>query len=369
MDRVLESGTLVIGGGVVGAAITYGMAAAGERVTLLDEGDEAFRAARGNFGLVWASGKGLGYPDYARWSRRAVHAWPEFARELESLTGIELELSQVGGLTMYLDERELAQRARDLEGIRAAIGDPYSFEVLDLRGVRELEPFAGPEVAGAIFSPLDGHVSPLRLLRSLAKAIRLRGGKVETDARCERIEYRAREFHVAAGGRTHVAGRVVLAAGLGNRALAPQVGLRAPIRPNRGQVIITERVRPFLRHPSQSVRQTGEGTVQIGDTHEDVDMDDATAVPQLARMADQASRYFPILAGVNVVRTWGALRILTPDGFPVYQASSECPGAFIATCHSGISLAALHATAIADWVRGGIEPAELGSFRAERFHA
>ncbi|MEZ5620582.1 MAG: hypothetical protein R3E78_05015 [Burkholderiaceae bacterium] len=48
----------------------------------------------------------------------------------------------------------------------------------------------------------------------------------------------------------------VLAAGLGNRALAPMVGLRAPVVPNRGQVLISERVRPFSRYLTLHVRQT-----------------------------------------------------------------------------------------------------------------
>jgi len=71
---------------------------------------------------------------------------------------------------------------------------------------------------------------------------------------------------------------------------------------------------------------------------------------------------------VNVVRTWGSLRVMTPDGFPIYQASSECPGAFVVTCHSGITLAAQHAGPLTDWIRGGAEPVEITGFKAERFN-
>ena len=42
----------VVGGGLVGAAIAWGLARLGKRVTVLDEGDNAFRASRGNFALV-----------------------------------------------------------------------------------------------------------------------------------------------------------------------------------------------------------------------------------------------------------------------------------------------------------------------------
>jgi glycine/D-amino acid oxidase-like deaminating enzyme len=146
------------------------------------------------------------------------------------------------------------------------------------------------------------------------------------------------------------------------------VGLEAPVKPVRGQILVTERVQPFLRYPSLHVRQTGEGVVQIGDSKEDVGLDDGTTLAQLARISERAMRCFPLLKHVNIVRTWGALRVMSPDGFPIYQASTACPGAFVVTCHSGVTLASQHAGPLADWIRGGTEPADISSFKAERFH-
>ena len=56
----------VIGGGLVGLSISYGLARAGLRVAVCDEGDQSYRASRGNFGLVWVQGKGVDAPAYAR---------------------------------------------------------------------------------------------------------------------------------------------------------------------------------------------------------------------------------------------------------------------------------------------------------------
>lgn len=359
--------TLVIGGGVVGMSIAYGLARAGERVRLLDEGDDAFRAARGNFGLVWAHGKGLGNPNYVRWSMSATRQWPEFAADLAQRSGIDVELSQIGGLIMSVDEHELTARTADLLSIRQSLGGDYPFEVLDHDGVRAMEPLIGPDVVGATFGPLDGHVSPLRLLQALFQGFKSCAGELVTGVRVERIDHRAGEFRVVAAGATHSAGRVVLAAGLGNQALAPMLGMRAPVKPSRGQILVTERLQPFLRHPSMHVRQTGEGVVQIGDSKEDVGFEDGTSLDQLARIAHRASRLFPILANVNVVRTWGALRVMTSDGYPIYQASSDCPGAFLVTCHSGITLASMHAGPLVRWIRGGAEPSDIQTFKVERF--
>ncbi|MGD2173190.1 MAG: nopaline dehydrogenase, partial [Gammaproteobacteria bacterium] len=53
--------SLVIGGGLVGAALAAGIAGSGRRVAVFDGGDRDFRASRGNFGLVWVQGKGADY--------------------------------------------------------------------------------------------------------------------------------------------------------------------------------------------------------------------------------------------------------------------------------------------------------------------
>ena len=46
----------IVGGGLVGAAIGHGLRELGSRLAIVDEGDVAHRAARGNFGLIWVQG-------------------------------------------------------------------------------------------------------------------------------------------------------------------------------------------------------------------------------------------------------------------------------------------------------------------------
>ena len=56
----LETEIAVIGGGLVGSAIGWGLARLGHSVAVFDEGDIAYRASRANFALVWVQSKGLG---------------------------------------------------------------------------------------------------------------------------------------------------------------------------------------------------------------------------------------------------------------------------------------------------------------------
>lgn len=357
----------VVGGGIVGMAVACGLAGHGRRICVLDEGDRALRASRGNFGLIWVQGKGDGLLDYAAWTRRSAAAWPSLARALEAETGIDVRLSQPGGLYLCLDGAELSARAAMLEDMRSRLGGDYPFQVLDHAGVAGLVPEIGPDVAGATFGSEDGHVDPLRLLQALHAAFAGRGGQVVNGDAVTGISQRAGVFTLSMADRSLTAEKVVLAAGLGNRVLAPQVGLSAPVVPNRGQVLVCERLRPFLRYPTGHVRQTGEGSVQIGDSKEDVGFDDGTTLAVMATIARRAVTMFPLLAGVRMVRAWGALRIMTPDGYPHYEESERCPGAFVVSCHSGVTLAAAHAGPLAEWILGGPLPFDADVFTGSRF--
>jgi len=68
------------------------------------------------------------------------------------------------------------------------------------------------------------------------------------------------------------------------------------------------------------------------------------------------------------VRCWAALRVMPQDGYPIYDQSKACPGAFIATCHSGVTLAAAHALLLAPCIDIGNLPDEcLAAFSTRRF--
>jgi hydrogen cyanide synthase HcnC len=68
------------------------------------------------------------------------------------------------------------------------------------------------------------------------------------------------------------------------------------------------------------------------------------------------------------VRCWAALRVMPQDGFPIYDQSQSCPGAFIATCHSGVTLAANHALVLPALIDSGTTPLQdLQAFSTKRF--
>ena len=105
----------------------------------------------------------------------------------------------------------------------------------------------------------------------------------------------------------------------------------------------------------------------LGDSQEDAGFDTTTKVSTLQQIAARNIQVFPALRSANIVRTWAALRVMSPDGFPIYQQSERYPGAFAATCHSGVTLAGAHALALAPAILSGELPDELDAFHSQRF--
>lgn len=367
----MHADVIVIGAGTVGAAIAYGLAGRDLRVLVLDGGDRDFRAATANFGLVWLQGKGLDMPAYQRLTRSSLDRWPDFSAELTDRTGIDLQYERNGGLMLCLGEAEFEQRRATLWRLHNQLGGSEpDFEMLDRASLEKLLPNIrfGPEVTGAGFGRHDGHTNPLRLLAALHAGILRKGGALRGGSTVHKVTRdRSGLFTLELGAEQVSAPRIVIAAGLGSKALAEQVGLDVPIRPQRGQILVTERVEPFLPLPMSGLRQTRDGTVMIGATHDEVDFDTSTTSEAAATLSATALRRVPALSHVKLVRQWAGLRILTPDGHPVYAESASHPGAFVALCHSGVSLAAAHASQLADAIAAGRLPPSLDEFHQRRF--
>ncbi|WP_242502743.1 FAD-binding oxidoreductase [Serratia sp. 1D1416] len=367
-----EYDVIVVGGGTVGAAIGYGLAGMNRRVLMLDGADTDFRAAKANFGLVWVHGKGLGHPAYQRLSIQSAQAWTEFAKQLEEESGIHLAYECKGGLDFCLSDDEFVSCTAEIDAWNAQTPElAHSAHMLNRDELQRRFPSLclGEEVVGASFGDLDGHVNPLRLLVALQTAYLRRGGELRNNCAVTAIKpLPGGGFEVVAGDCRMRTERVVIAAGLGSSVLAPMVGLEAPVRPQRGQLLVTERWAPLLPVPASGLRQTEEGTFMIGVTHEEVGYELDTTIEGAVRMARRALRILPVLAKAKLVRQWSALRIMTPDGNPVYASSVIHPGADIVLCHSGVTLAAFHAGVYARAIADGMLPTTLDIFHYERFN-
>ena len=359
---------IVIGGGLVGAAIAYGLARARLRVALLDEGDVAFRASRGNFGLVWVQSKGDGAPYYQRWTRRSADEWPTLAAELEAKTGIPVGHERSGGVHLCLSEAEFEARHALMERMRVQSGNfGFDYRMVDRHELADMLPGLGPAVSGASWTAYDGHANPLNLLHALHKGFVENGGRYLPNSTVTEAVAAPGNFCIRVADGELGAPKVVLAAGLGNADLAPHFGLSAPVKPLKGQILVTERAQHVLPMPITTIRQTVEGSIMLGDSQEDAGFDTNQGPAVMRTIARRAVLSFPWLRDLQIVRAWAALRVMPPDGLPIYDQSERFSGAFTANCHSGVTLAGAHANLFAPMVaEGALDPA-LERFSADRF--
>src|SRR5262249_12472565 len=218
MGRDIPYQAAVIGGGIVGLSLARGLAAQGLATCLMDEGDVALRASRGNFALVWVQSKGLDMPVYRAWTQRAAALWPAFAAALREETGLDVALRQPGGYSLCLSEHELERRrAALLQLNHQPGGETVPWEVHDPAAISRVLPAIGREVVGGIYCPLDGDVNSLRLFRALHASIARRGvAYLPEHPVHDIVPLTGGGFRIGTPRGELEAERVVLAAGLGN---------------------------------------------------------------------------------------------------------------------------------------------------------
>ena len=336
-------------------------------MTVLDGDDGSFRASRGNFGLVWVQSKGMNQPRYAQWSQQSAAIWAAFAEELGHNTGTTVPLEQKGGYDLHFSEETLQATVDKYNVLKSKLNGDYPFEVLGHNALRKEEPNIGPKVVGAIPAPADGHANPLKLLMALAADVRRMGGRVLTGKTVTDVT-KPDGFRVAcADGTTVSAGKIVTFGGSRRDTAGPKTGVQSAhssttrASPDHrkaaqaDQPPVADRTAGGRRWDTDRRHKRGSGARRPGH---------ATRIVGLAAEAIAA---YPALAMAQLVRSWGALRILSPDGLPIYQESPDMPGAYLVTCHSGITLAAAHARLLPDWLEGTKAAPDLEVFSEARF--
>lgn len=363
----MDTDIIVVGGAIVGAALGYGFAKQGAQVLVLDGADQDMRAARANFGLVWVQGKGSNKPAYHQLSRTSARLWPNFLSNLTEKVDFQVEYSRPGGLIYCLSDAEYVAREA-LNKRTQNYGSQSDTRMVDRSELERMVPAVtfGSEVVGASYCEADGHANPLQLLSALQRGIRALGGRIIFRSTVEAIQPRSDGFQVRTAHGTHVAPRVVVAAGLATQSLTDPLGFNVPVRAERGQLLVTERLASLLPYPGSGLRQTVDGTIMIGATKED-SSDRGVTVASATKLASRATRIVPALASARLVRQWSGFRVLPPDGAPIYAESTRHPGLFAVVCHSGVTLAAAHAELVAPWILDGSLTSNLPLFSNGRF--
>jgi glycine/D-amino acid oxidase-like deaminating enzyme len=377
------SDVVVVGAGLVGAACAYYASVAGLSVTVLDRGPIGGGTTSRGEGNILVSDKGPGPElDLARWSRAL---WIEIA---DALGADQLEFDPKGGLVVATTEA-------DLEPLQAFAASQAAHGV-DARPVaagelREYEPHLAPDLPGGVLYPEDLQVQPVMATAILLRAARARGAQVHTGVDVTGVDTdgAGRVIAVRAGAVTFPARAVVNAAGTWGGEVGRRLGAEIPVLPRRGFILVTEPLPRVVRHKVYSadyvsnvtsgdsgletsavIEGTRGGTVLIGASRERVGFDTAMSVDVIRRLARQAVRLFPVLAGVSLMRTYLGFRPYCPDHLPVIGADRRVDGLFHACGHegAGVGLAPATGRLVTQLLTGvvpGVDPAPFDPARFE----
>ncbi|MFZ5754736.1 MAG: NAD(P)/FAD-dependent oxidoreductase, partial [Bacillota bacterium] len=332
-----KADVVVIGGGVIGTAVAYYLSKRGKKVMVTERYDHASGASGSCDQMIILQSKNPGI--HLKLALASGEMYQTLARELE----YDIEYHNRGGMILIESEAEL----RVIEGFVARQKQTgLQVEIFDRKDAAKLQRGLAEHLVGSTYSPQDAHVNSIRLNLGFARAAAKLGAEIllETEVtgiivkgdRVEGVETTQGPIHAPV---------VINAAGAWAPQIGSMVGLDIPIKPRRGQIIITEPVPPYVtgdvlsaqyivakynpdlikNSESRAIQlgvglalsQTEKGNILIGATREFVGYDVKTTREGIKEILKNATRLVPGLKEINFIRTMGGLRPYTPDGLPL----------------------------------------------------
>jgi glycine/D-amino acid oxidase-like deaminating enzyme len=367
---------------MVGASCAYAAARAGLNVTVIDRTGVVSGTTGAGEGNILVSDKEPGPElDLALRSNDVWRDWGE-------VIGAEpIELEPKGGLVVASQPDGMAALTT-LAAAQAAAG--VATEAVPRHALRDTEPRLTPDLAGGVFYPQDMQVQPMLAAARLLRAARDKGAKIMTNTELTGLTTageRLTAIQTSVGALT--TRHVVNAAGPWGGEVSARMGVPVPILPRRGFILVTEPLPDqVIRHKvytadyvanvassdegrqtSTVIESTRSGTVLIGASRERVGFDRALSVPVIRTLASGATRLFPFLEDVRLLRVYRGFRPYCPDHLPVIGPDARIDGVWHACGHegAGIGLAPATGVMIADLITDGTSGIDPRPFSPERF--
>lgn len=373
--------TVVVGSGLVGAAVAYHLALLGESDVLLLERDvvgsgtswhAAGLVSRGRGSVALSELAGYGVDCYAG---------------LQAETGVDVSFNQCGSLAVARTPGRWDELCRQHMVVHQLGVESHLVGPDD---VRRLWPLAVPDgLVGGFHQPQDGHVNPGHAAMALCRAAHARGVAVREGVRVDGVRVADGTVVGLETSQGFVAAdHVVLAAGLWTRGLAATAGANVPLYPAEHVHVRTVPLDgadpglPVLRDlDGYFYVRTEAGRLLVGAFEpdgrpravEDIaaggfaefqpDWDHFSGVRRLAE------ERVPALRGVAYDRFLNAPESFTPDGNFCLGETAEVTGLFVAAGFNsqGVIYAPGAGRALADWIVHGGPGFDAAAVDVQRF--
>ena len=370
----------VVGGGVLGAAAAWKLAAAGARVALIEKDGICAGASGTNPGFCV-----LSYRENRLTMRLALEQqrkWDALQREIGNV-----EYVPSGGLIPLTD----ADQEAVLDGLckhakKLGLDD---IGLVSAKQASELEPALDTsQLVGACWCPGEGRVNPFLMNLNMANKAKSLGANVFTHTPVEAMTLSngvVTALETPAG--TIKADVFFLAGGAWTRDLTRMAGRDIPVLFERGEAMVSMQVAPrvkrmitdgslFTQQPSllpmvtgACLAQTASGNIVIAQATtrpEDYDETNSFEGPRL--VARRVLKLFPSLGDLEIIRMWAGLVSYTDDHQPVFGAFDNPKNLFlINSFHSAVALSPAVGDLVAAYWKSGALPEEAKAYSPERY--
>ncbi|MFZ3330062.1 MAG: glycine oxidase ThiO [Candidatus Acidiferrales bacterium] len=364
---------VIVGGGVIGAAIAFELAGEKLRVLVVDRQRPGREASWAAAGMLSPGPDSPETVPLVPLGKESLQLYPDFVAGIEEACGRTVDYTREGTFEVFCGRDGETARDKMIEEHRD-LG--LAIETISVAAARGLEPELGAAVSAAAWLPEEATVDPRLLTEAVLAAAERRGAEIRGDCAVETLLCRrgACTGVIAAGGEKIEGEHVVIATGAFCGTIKDCVSAGpenlaryAPVRPVRGQLVAlrsaTVRLKKVLRSSRGYLVPRRDGRIIAGSTLENAGFAKQVTPQGIRKILGGAKELAPGLAGAEIVEQWAGLRPDSPDHLPII-GPTEMRGLLIATGHyrNGILLAPVTAKIVRDWIVSG-----KASFVAEDF--
>lgn len=368
----------IVGGGIVGASIAYHLSRMGAQVTLFEKTRPAAGATQNSFAWINTIS-----PDehYATLRMQSIFAWRTLDQQLP------LNVTW-GGMVMWSDVGNAVQA-----GIQELIGlsfdqSAYPKHVVDAQQLAAIVPnLAIPgNLTSALHIPLDGHVDPVYCTELLIAGARQYGANVLYPYQVEDLEFEGARLTAANTDRGRFElDKIVLAGGTDTPILTEKLGYEMPLLHRPGIFAHSKPIEAFtnvvaLNTSGLTVKQFPDGRIVASDAdappeldvHTEIrrqraEMPEAIAQEHGARILTKVGQAFPAAEGAEFDKLTLGYRPYPSDGMPIVGRLDTAPDVYVATMHSGVTLAPIIGQYVTRELLSDLPVPMLEPYRPSRF--
>jgi glycine oxidase len=360
---------LIVGGGVIGLSLAWDLARHGQLVRVIDRAQLGREASWAGAGILPTANRATALHPYDRLCGLSSELHPEWAAELQSLTGIDTGYRRCGGLYLARTPGETASLAAWAADQRA-LG--IKVERLTAPLMADIEPGIRPPTP-CVRLPDEAQLRNPRHLQALIAACQESGVEISSDVAANEIVLDhgdIREVTTSAGPLR--ARKYCFAAGAWTGQLLSRLGVPIAVLPLRGQMVMFRCPRPPIRHivneGSRYIVPRDDGRVLAGSTEEEVGFDKRTTGEAIGELTAFARELVPALVDAPVEQSWAGLRPASFDGLPYLGSLPGLANAYVAAGHfrSGLYLSPATAVVMSQLLRGDQPQIDLAPFRVGR---